>query len=186
MSFLPLLCAPAGVGLTLLAKRQGWDWLLHKPYHEWVAIPLLAFTTLLMLRAWLRARTSLFLALTLLAAVFLCREIHFEGSGRLAYLTGLFIALWMWRRWPEMRAALVAWTARGWLVGSFACYALSLVVARRAFKSIPGEKGMHAPIEELLETVAHLLFLVAALRSGARSTAQALERATGAAPTASI
>ena len=169
MAWWPLLCAPAAVALTLLAHDRGWEPLLHKPNHEFIAIPLLALTVVFMARTWRTRREALFLALTIVSAAFLCREIHFTGSDPLLYLSVNAVAFWVWRRWPDMRATLVTWPARAWLVASFACYFLSQVVARRAFRGLAGEDAVHVPLEELLESVAHLLFLYAAWCSGDRT-----------------
>jgi hypothetical protein len=170
MSPLPLLVVPAAAGLTLLASRLGWWWLLHKPYHEFVAVPLLAVAVALLWRTWRARRERPFLALTVLAAAFLCREIHFTGSNEILYFSTLGVVLWVCWRWSLVRATLRTWPARGWLAASLLGYLASQLVARRVFRGISGEQGVHVALEEMLETVAHATLLVAALRSGERAT----------------
>jgi len=159
MSLWPLLLPVACVGLTALAQQMNWGWLIEKANHEVIAPPILALTVVLLAAAWWRTRAELVLALLVVSVAFLCREIHFAGSDLLAHLTLLVVTLWTWRRWPQMRATLAAWPARCWLVASFASYVLSQVVARRLFRGLPNERALHVPVEEFLETVAHVLFL---------------------------
>jgi hypothetical protein len=158
-----LLVTPLLVGLTLLAHARGWHALLHKPNLEVVAPPILAVAVLGWLRAWWIARETAIVWLGVLAAVFLCREIHFAGSDGLLEVSLAVLAVWAVLAWRPLLASFRRLPARAWIVAAFFTYFVSQVIARRVFQGIPGEQGVHVPLEELLEDGAHLLFLVAAL-----------------------
>jgi len=165
MALWPLLLPVACAALTVLAYRMDWTWLLAKANHEVIAPPLLGLTVVLLAAAWWRTRAELLLAVLVVSVAFLCREIHFDGVDRPVYLTLFAVLFWVWRRWPQMRATLATWPARCWLVASYSSYVLSQVVARRVFKGLPDERALHVPVEELVETCAHLLFLYTAWRA---------------------
>ena len=117
-------------------------------------------------------RRTVDLLLTLLAIAFTCREIHFAGSGVGIYVA-LVVLIALGVRWRE---ALIGELSRDWrltwIMGAAWAYFLSQFVARRALRGIlPLEEELHIPIEETLETAAHvMLLLTAVLPSAPNST----------------
>lgn len=103
-----------------------------------------------------------------LALAFMLREnrdvtgLQWMSKGIYVMLAGLGLWAWMWRRHllAEMKGDP---RHTAWFVAAVLAYVLSQVIARRAFRFIPGEQGIHRAIEEVAETVAHLVFLTAAL-----------------------
>ena len=76
-------------------------------------------------------------------------------------LAGIGVWTGLWHR--RLREPLRDWRHTSWLIATFAAYFLSQVIARRAFKIIPGEDAIHVPLEEWAETTAHLLFMATCL-----------------------
>jgi len=159
----PLLAVPAVVVLGLVARPFGFGELLVKRPHELLAPPVLALTVLLCARRALATDDLLFAWLTGLAAVFLVREVHFAGSDPITGAGLLLLAVWAAIRRRALRDALLAWRHAPWLYATALCYLLSQLVGKRVFKALPGERGLHIGMEELLETAAHLLFLLCAV-----------------------
>jgi len=108
-------------------------------------------------------RNPLYILLTALAIAFTLREIHFDWTSKGIYVMLVFIGIWagLWR--GRLRVPLTDWRHTSWLIATFVAYFLSQVIARRAFKFIPGEQAIHIPLEEWAETTAHHLFLVTSL-----------------------
>ncbi len=160
----PLLIGPAAMLLTYVAYWCNWTWFLSKESHEIAALALLTGATAAYLAAALRGRNPAHVILTVLAAVFLCRELHFVGTNNGTYIALVLLAVWSWR-W---RARLVTATAVGlfrpWLFASGWAYFLSQLVARRVFRGMPLEEQLQNPgwLEETVETGAHLALLITA------------------------
>ncbi len=108
-------------------------------------------------------RNPLYIVLTALAAAFTLREIHFGWTHKGIYVMLVCIGIWagLWR--GRLRGPLRDWRHTSWLIATFAAYFLSQVIARRAFRFIPGEDAIHIPLEEWAETTAHHLFLITSL-----------------------
>jgi hypothetical protein len=120
--------------------------------------------------AWLgraaRQHSRFLLLIALQALVFLMREIHFRGTSDGVYIAtaviGLVVLRLAWQTdWTE-ELPRVDWLMVSALTVTVASYALALLVQRRVFKFIPGERGMHVALEEVLETGAHAWFLASA------------------------
>ena len=54
---------------------------------------------------------------------------------------------------------------RVWLICTFTTYFLAVLISRRVFKhlGLPNEQDLHVMLEESVETMAHLMMLVAGL-----------------------
>src|SRR5262245_60903617 len=181
-SWWPLLAVPAVVALGLLARPLGLPGLLDKRPHELIAPPILCLTVGFCARRAMLDNNLFFAWLTGLAAVFLIREVHFSGSDPVTGVGLLLLAIWAALRRRALLDALLAWRHAPWLYATVLCYLLSQLVARRAFRGLPGEKGLHVGLEELLETAAHLLFLLTAVLGNVRPRGEAAAEAAPAAP----
>ncbi len=158
----PLLTVPLGLALTYLADARGWEALLEKEPHELLALPLLATATLLWgLRAWAAPRPLAGLVVLMSFALF-CREVHFRGSDEFIWVVMLGAAFWSWKRRAVVLENARDWRSSGWFVAALAGYAFSQMISHRFFRALPDEKRLHVPMEELSESVAHLVFVLAA------------------------
>ncbi len=112
-------------------------------------------------------RNHLYILLTALAVAFTLREMrddaYFKWTKQGIYVMLVCIGVWagLWRN--RLRVPLMDWRHTSWLIATFAAYFLSQVIARRAFKFIPGEDAIHVPLEEWAETTAHHLFVITSL-----------------------
>jgi hypothetical protein len=183
-SWRPLLAVPAVVALGLLARPLGFPGLLEKRPHELIAPPILCLVVGFCARRAMLDNDLFFAWLTGLAAVFLVREVHFTGSDPITGVGLVLLVVWAALRRRALLDALLAWRHAPWLYATVLCYLLSQLVARRAFKSLPGEKGLHVGLEELLETAAHLLFLLTAVLGNLRPRGEAAEEPAPAEPAA--
>ena len=125
-------------------------------------------------------RNPLYILLTGLAAVFTLREFHFDWvhSGVYVMLAALGVWAGLWRK--RLAGPLRDSQHTSWLIATFAAYLLSQLIARRAFRAVPGEGPIHRSLEECAETAAHLIFIATSLvgdwrrytPSGGRSEAE--------------
>jgi len=112
-------------------------------------------------------RNHLYMLLTALAVAFTLREMrdyeYLKWTKQGIYVMLVCIGVWagFWRE--RLRGPLRDWRHTSWLIATFAAYFFSQVIARRAFRFIPGEQAIHVPLEEWAETTAHHLFLITAL-----------------------
>ena len=155
------------VGWVVWANSMGFprmfsDWL------EKAAIPLLSVATALFAVRTLVTRNPLHLLVTFLAGDLLCREIHFAGTTAGVFVVFGLLVAWavLWRR-QILRAAMDR-RFLSWLLAALWAYLLSQLVAKRIFSArhlgwVPNEDFIHTSLEEVVETTAHLMFIVAAL-----------------------
>ncbi len=159
--WLALILLPA---LTVpVADATGADWLVAKSVHEQIAVPILGIAFVLWVMRAARER-SVFIALVAAQVLaFMMREIHFRGTGEGVYVATAIIGLLMvrlaWRTDWEARLPKVDWGLVTALAVTVASYALAILVQRRVFKGLPGERHLHIAFEETMETGSHLLFL---------------------------
>lgn len=150
--------------------------ILSKPFHEHLALWLVASVFLVLVIKSLLSRDPLMIYLAALALVFFVREFHDTTVNLFgeAYLVEtkkpvnfLFAGMGLWGiGWRERlfsglnRFRLLQVAIFGMLWGYF----FSQVIARRVFKGIlPDENLLHVPFEETAETGAHLFFLLFAV-----------------------
>lgn len=163
-----LLICPASMGIAILASRlspEAFHYLkapLEAPAPYMAALVALVYAT-----RSLVTRNPLYVLLTALAVAFTLREMrdnaYLEWTKEGIYVMLVCIGVWagFWHR--RLREPLRDWRHTSWLIATFAAYFLSQVIARRAFKFIPGEDAIHVPLEEWAETTAHLLFMATCL-----------------------
>ena len=159
----PLALPPLGIVAAYLARAAGWELLIEKGPHEVAALILLPIALAICAARWLIRRDRLHLMLTVLAAVLLCREIHFAGTHRGIYVAAGLIAAWavLWR--DALKKALWRTPKGRWLAVAMWAYVVAFLIQRRALKFLPDEDVLHVRLEEVSENVAHLLLLVASL-----------------------
>ncbi len=159
-----LLICPASMGIAVVASRlnpEAFHYLkapLEAPAPYMVALVALVYAT-----RSLVTRNPLYILLAALAAAFTFREIHWGWTHKGIYVMLACIGVWagLWR--GRLGGPLRDWRHTSWLIATFAAYFLSQVIARRAFRFIPGEHAIHAQLEEWAETTAHLLFMATCL-----------------------
>jgi len=110
-------------------------------------------------------RNPVHLVFGALALAFVCREVHFTGTSSGVYVALVLIGAWvfLWRR--KLAPSLFVRTFRVWLGSTAVTYVLSQLIARRVFRklNLPYEDAVNVPLEELVENVAHVMFLVTSL-----------------------
>lgn len=160
----PVLLGPATVLLTCVAYWGDWDWFLSKQLHETVALALLAAATAAYLSAAWRGRSPVHVILTVLAAAFLFREIHFVGTSNGVYVVLVVLIAWSWHWRGRLLPATAVGRLRPWLFASVCTYVLAQLVARRVFRGMPLEETLQGPgwLEEAVETMAHAVLLITA------------------------
>lgn len=168
-----LLVALVPVVAVLVAYACGATWFYRKSVHETIAIPLLAVAAAAWLGRAVRER-SWFLGLVgVQVVIFLMREIHFKGTSDGVYvataIVGLLLLRMAWRVDWAKAVQHIDWAMVSALAVTVACYAVALLVQRRVFRIIPGEEQLHVPLEEVLETGAHLCFLISAFVRGGKA-----------------
>jgi len=162
--WLVLLVPAAAIAAVYIANAAGWEWLLRKGTHEVLAPIILGLTVLILAVRARRKKRLWWRMLTILAAVFLLREIHPRYSTKVAYV---LLAVWgvaaVWRR-NELLPGLRRVRFRALLGGMFAAYVVSQMVGQRWLRHVlPLESRLHISFEETLETAAHLMFLALAV-----------------------
>ncbi len=163
VSWWPMLLGPLGVAAVVVASRTygRFNMLDHEldkigPYLLIVPVAIYAIRSAVTFN-------PLFVVLTFLTASLLCREIHFSGMDKIIYGCMAVTGAWMvlWRR--RLIRPLTDWRHTSWLICTMATYVLSQVIARRAFRFVPGEDPIHSKIEEGVETMAHLMLIITSL-----------------------
>lgn len=151
--------------LVYCADAYNWSEILDKGNNEWFAIWLMSIITGIILVRVLFFSFHLDIILFVLASAFLCREIHFVGTGKGIYIALTFIGIWAmyWR--DKLFRDFASSTP---LKLTFACmfwtYTLAILIQRRVFRHIiPLEDKLHVPLEEVGENVSHIIFLSVAL-----------------------
>ena len=189
--WLPFLGGPVAIGLTILLYSVPWtlpfwnavfekqadgdvefqglalqDWnfdslpvLLNNISPWMMLIPVAVY--------WVRStatRNPLYMVMLMLAASLLCREIHFWGMNKAIYVLLIGVLVWF-IVWRDVLAGPLTTDPRhtSWLIATVLMYVLCQIVARRWFKFIPGEDHWHSQLEEMCETVAHLMLLITSL-----------------------
>jgi len=159
-----LLVTPLSVGVGVVVSRVAPNLFHDLQLHLEVPAPYLMIlvAAVYVVRA-ARTRSHLHVLLAALAVIFALREFHWDWMHHSVYymLAALGGLAAIWGR--KLAAAMRDWRHTSWVMATFTAYVLSQMIARRAFRSIPGEHEIHRSLEEWAETTAHLMFLVTAL-----------------------
>lgn len=173
LSWRGLVCvSPCIIGVLFVywAKAHGYEnSLISKGPNEILAVWLMSLATAVFLMRVIIDRSKLNIVLLVVAANFLCREIHFTSTGTAVYVVAT-IALLLAIYWED--EILDSLKDAKWfqicMTGTIFTYFFAILVQRRVFKAkrlpfLPDEEHMHVPLEEVLENVAHAFLLVSAI-----------------------
>ncbi len=151
-------------------------WLTTRIFHESFAPGLILVVFLIFLTTSLISRDSLMIYLTVLALIFLIRELNatvftFYGEEYLfkskKLVDCLLVGMALWAiGWHEKLFTCCnrSIALKVLISGVLWTYLFSQLIARRVFRGVlPQENLLHVPMEETAETTAHLFFLVCAL-----------------------
>lgn len=159
-----LLIPPISAGVGVLVSRMAPEFFQTLQVQLEGPAPYMMFAVALLygvrsVATWNR----LCMVLTGLAAIFAMREFHWEWTHHGVYYMLATLGVWALLWVKHLAGPLRDWRHTSWLIATFAAYVLSQVIARRAFRVIPGEHHIHRSLEEWAEVTAHLMFLLAAL-----------------------
>ena len=161
---LPLLIPLASIAVAVGVSRIWVEpFRVFKPFLEAPAPFMTGLVAAVYATRSLATRNRLAILLTALAAAFTLREIHWDWTHKGIYVMLAGIGLWaaVWHK--SLREPLRDRRHTSWLTATFFAYFFSQLIARRAFRFIPGEQEIHVPLEEWAEVTAHLMFLVTSL-----------------------
>jgi hypothetical protein len=169
-------------GLTAVAAVYGvhyfklYPWLTSRNFNESFAPWLVLLVFFVFLAKTLKTRDPLMLFLTVLALVFLVRELnstvfsifgaeYLFKSKKLVDCLLVLMGLWAFGWHEKIFASLNrSKMLKVLLAGMAWTYLFSQLIARRAFRDVlPDERLLHIPLEETVETAAHMFFLGCAL-----------------------
>jgi hypothetical protein len=165
-AFFPVI---GGIFLGYWLYDQGMTTVEVKSASETVAVWIMSIVVAVFLFRAIKYKLKLDIIFLIVGVAFLCREIHFVGTG-----TGVYIVVscagvlaWYWRDYildelegkNQIKAAIFC---------MFWSYLVTLLIQRRVFKEkrcplLPNEKTVHIILEEVTENVAHLAFLAVGL-----------------------
>lgn len=150
--------------------------LLDKDFLEHLALWLLPMILLVLMAKSFMSRDPLMIYLAVLALVFFVRELDdtpltlfgssftFKSKKAVDLLLvamGLWGLVWHEKLFGSLNRFMMVKIS---IFGVLWTYVFSQMIARRAFRGIlPNERLLHVPMEETVETAAHLFFLVFAL-----------------------
>ncbi len=187
-----LLLIPLTIALFVAHSRldpKGFQRLQNSLEHP--APYLVALAAVIFAARFIYTRNPLCAILTVLAAAFVIREFHFEWrsgerhfdwTGKGVYVVLVALAVWavFWRK--RLAEPLSDWRHTSWLIVTCAAYVTAQLIARRVFRSIPGEQEIHRSLEECAETTAHLLLIVSSFIGSWRKYKAPKHRPAGEAP----
>jgi hypothetical protein len=167
VSFWPFLLwtLPVMAVYTLGQSIPGELW---RSTNEGIALPLVMMSVVgYGLLAW-RRHNEFALVMFILSLGFFCREWHFAGTSKGVYVVAGFVGVWFLYRRKEISALMKNTPVEIWLWATFLCYGLGQGIARRFFSErhlglLPMEEQYHIPLEETMETMAHLMLAATCL-----------------------
>ncbi|MFZ9011522.1 MAG: hypothetical protein ACO21J_05455 [Anaerohalosphaeraceae bacterium] len=136
--------------------------------NEVIALPLVMVSVVgYGLLAWQR-RNEFALLLFVLSLGFFCREWHFAGTSKGVYVVGAFVGAWFLYRRKAIGGLIKDTPVEIWLWSACLCYGMSLLISRRVFAEkylglLPMEELYHIPLEETMETMAHVMLAATCL-----------------------
>lgn len=156
-----LMLAPlVSVVSVICAHWLDWQWFLSKPLHEGLAIVLVSAAFLILLLRVRRGHGPYFVWFSFLVGSLLFREIHLPWTGKTIYVCLVVALIWgvCWRE--RILPRLVERRSFPWLFATLFTYFFSQLIARRVFRGMPNESLLHVPLEEVTETMAHVMLIV--------------------------
>ena len=146
----------------------GLEYLCGRAVNEQIALPLVSISVIgYGLLAW-RRHNEFSLVMFILSLGFFCREWHFAGTSKGVYVVAAFVGAWLIYRRKEIGALIKNTPVEIWLWAAFLCYVLAQLIARRLFAEkylglLKNEEQYHIPLEETMETMAHLMLAATCL-----------------------
>lgn len=177
ISFWPFLLWILPLIVVYTLGECGLEHLCGRRINEQIALPLVSMSVVgYGLLAW-RRHNEFALVMFVLSLAFFCREWHFAGTSKGVYIVAAFVGVWFGYRRKSIGTLIKDTPVEIWLWAALLCYGMSLLISRRVFAEkytglLPMEEHYHIPLEESMETMAHLMLaatcLVAWLHFGAR------------------
>lgn len=156
-----LMLAPlVSVAMVICAHWLEWKWFLSKPLHEGLAIFLVSVSFVVVLVRARRGHGPFFVWLLFLVGSLLFREIHIPWTGKTIYVCLVVFVIWGVRWWERIVPQLEEGSTFPWLFATLFTYFFSQLIARRVFRGMPNEALLHVPLEEVTETMAHVMLIV--------------------------
>jgi hypothetical protein len=159
----PLLLGPIAMVLVYIANGTDTEGLFSSRTNEGMALILVGTSVVLFALQAIIFRSEFHLFMAVLCAAFFCREWHFYGTSRGIYIALVLLGIWAVIRRVDFARIVGNGHLKIWIVTMMATYLLSQLIARRVFKHIPilpNEAHLHIPLEETMETLAHLTMIV--------------------------
>ena len=177
VSFWPFMLWIVPFIVVYTLGHYGLEHLCERRINERIALPLVLISVVgYGLLAW-RRHNEFSLVMFILSVGFFCREWHFAGTSKGVYVVAAFVGVWFVYRRKAIGALIKDTPVEIWLWSAFLCYGMGQLIARRVFAEkylglLPMEEQYHIPLEETMETMAHLMLaatcLVAWFQFGAR------------------
>jgi len=182
VNWLLLMLGPIAAALAIVVNNYDAEGFQHlQVLLEYPAPWMVASVVVIYAIRSVATRNPLYVLSAVLAVIFTLREFHFEWvhHGVYAMLAGLAIWTVIWRK--KLVRPLKDYQHTSWLIATATAYLLSQLIARRAFRPIPGEDQIHRSLEECAETAAHLMFIATSLVGNWRKAASASSQDSSAA-----
>jgi hypothetical protein len=161
----PVLLGPLTIVLVYIARLFNLQWLFSRTPNENIALVLLGISLTGFIINTIIFRSEFHLFMAALCGAFFCREWHFPGTSKGIYIALALLAFWALKRRKELEKFIAKSLLKIWIPCTFGTYFLSQLIARRAFRSLhlPLEAQIHVPLEESVETIAHIMMIVVCL-----------------------
>ncbi len=163
LAWWPLLLGPAAVAIVALCSRVYPAFEQLDAQLDWIAPFLVICPVAVYAVRVLATRNPLAMVLLALTGSLFCRESHLAGTHKAVYVMVAGVLLWAFA-WRNVLAEPLKDTRHTiWLLATVAANLLSQLIARRAFRFVPGEDAIHSKLEEGVETTGHLRLIVTSL-----------------------
>ena len=136
-----------------------------RPVMEKASLIILGIACVLAMIRYLIDRIAIFIWLFFLAVTLLCREFHFRGSGSGVYVALAILFYVGWCHYDKLAGYFANRTFVTMFFLVFFLYALSTSLDRSAWRFLPHRRIWSSPLEETVETVGHVVFILAILLS---------------------
>lgn len=160
--FYPWWLLPVAVVAVLLPLNIAGKIELDKTLPEFLALALLFLAVIICIQRWRRLRADFLLWLSILLVIFLCRELHFEGSAALVYLGFPTLMIIAWRRYASLGSYLGSRRFLNLFSTAIVSYLIAVGMDNHWWKFLPGDKYQWAGVEEYVELTGHLMLLLLA------------------------
>ena len=162
LSFWPFLLCSLPFAAVYSLGAMGHAEVCGRAGNEAIAMPLVLVSVVSYGVLARKKRNEFAMALAVLSTGFFLREWHFAGTSLGVYIVAAGVAGWFVVRRNRMKKLIKNTPVEIWLWAAGLCYVLSQVIARRVFAAnhlgwLPMEEAYHIPLEETMETMAHVM-----------------------------